>query len=307
MLSAMKLNVIKLRPVWFTISAVTIGLSIVFLATWGLKQGIEFTGGSLLALRFPSRPTVTEATQVIQSDSTLNVGSVIAQPVGGDEMQFRLRNISEKEHQAVVALFTEKYPGVTEQRFDAIGPVLGEELRKKSVQGLIITMLAILGYIAYVFRKVSAPVESWKYGVVTIITALHDIIIPIGVFVFLGRFYGTEINTPFIAAILTVMGYSVTDTIVVLDRVRENLQKMTGSFESIVAASLRQTYLRSFNTSVTTLLTLFAIFFFGGKSLHDFTLTLIIGIITGTYSSIFIASPLLVTIEGWSRRKKLQK
>lgn len=294
----------KLRPVWYAFSAITITLSIVLLVVWGLKQGIEFTGGSLLAVRFPQRPSPTEVTQVIQQDTKLNIGNVVAQPVGDQDMQFRLRHLEENEHQMILADLQQKYPGVTEQRFDAIGPVLGEELRQKSVQGLGIVLLAILAYVAYVFRKVSAPVQSWKYGLITLFTAFHDVIIPIGVFAFLGKFYGTEIGTPFIAAILTVMGYSVTDTIVVLDRVRENLQKMSGSFESIVAASLKQTYLRSFNTSVATLLTLFAIFFFGGKSLHDFTLTLIIGILVGTYSSIFIASPMLVTWEAWSRRRK---
>ncbi len=299
----MKFSIMKLRPIWYAISASTIILSVVFFAMWGLKQGIEFTGGSLLAVRFSVRPSTTEVTQVVQQ-STPNLGAIVAQPIGEQDMQFRLRNLDEKEHQAVVVALQKKYPGLTEQRFDAIGPVLGEELRQKSIQGLVLVLLAIMAYVAYVFRKVSAPIKSWKYGAVTLFTAFHDVIIPIGVFVLLGKFSGVEIGTPFIAAILTVMGYSVTDTIVVLDRVRENLQKMTGSFESIVEASLRQTYMRSFNTSAATLLTLFAIFFFGGKSLHDFTLTLIIGILVGTYSSIFVASPLLVTWEAWSRRKK---
>lgn len=300
----MKFSVMKFRSLWYAFSATTILVSIVLFATWGLKQGIEFTGGSLLAVHFPNRPAATEVAQAIQQDAKLNLGSVVAQPVGEQDMQFRLRHLDEKEHQTLMADLLQKYPGITEQRFDAIGPVLGEELRQKSIQGLIIVLLAIMAYVAYVFRKVSAPVQSWKYGLITIFTAFHDVIIPIGVFAILGKFYGTEVGTPFIAAILTVLGYSVTDTIVVLDRVRENLQKMTGSFESIVAASLKQTYLRSFNTSVATLLTLFAIFFFGGKSLHDFTLTLIIGIAVGTYSSIFIASPLLVTWDAWSRRAK---
>jgi preprotein translocase subunit SecF len=299
----MKFSIMKLRPIWYAISAITIILSVAFFATWGLKQGIEFTGGSLLAVRFSARPSTTEVSQVVQQ-ATPNLGSIVAQPIGEQDMQFRLRNLDEKEHQAVVTALQQKYPGLTEQRFDAIGPVLGEELRQKSIQGLVLVLLAIMAYVAYVFRKVSAPIKSWKYGAITLFTAFHDVIIPIGVFAVLGKFSGVEIGTPFIAAILTVMGYSVTDTIVVLDRVRENLQKMTGSFESIVEASLKQTYLRSFNTSVTTLLTLFAIFFFGGKSLHDFTLTLIIGIAVGTYSSIFVASPLLVTWEAWSRRKK---
>ncbi|MBP7133684.1 protein translocase subunit SecF [Patescibacteria group bacterium] len=303
----MKLNVISLRPLWYTLSAIMILGSLILLGTWGLKQGIEFTGGSLLVVQFTNRPSPTEVSQTIQQKDQDNLGQFVAQPIGDRDMQFRLRNLSEKEHENLTTILAEAYPGTTEQRFDAIGPVLGEELRNKSVQGLIVVLLAIMAYVAYVFRKVSAPVQSWKYGLITLIAAFHDVIVPVGVFCILGRFFGTEIGTPFIAAILTVMGYSVTDTIVVLDRVRENLPKMSTSFKEVVAASLRQTYLRSFNTSVTTLLTLFAIFFFGGKSLHDFTLTLIIGILVGTYSSIFIASPLLVTWNEWSQRRAVKK
>jgi preprotein translocase subunit SecF len=210
------------------------------------------------------------------------------------------------ESREVVDHLKTKYPHSTELRFDAIGPVLGEELRKKSLEGLLVIFLAILAYVAYAFRKVSFPIKAWKYGVVTLIAAFHDVIVPLGVFSVLGHFYGVEIGTPFIAAILTIMGYSITDTIVVMDRVRENLQKTTGTFASVVDLSIRQTALRSFNTSIATLLTLFAIFLFGGSSLHDFTLALIIGIAVGTYSSIFIASPLLVTWDTWARGKKSQ-
>jgi preprotein translocase subunit SecF len=180
---------------------------------------------------------------------------------------------------------------------------VGEELRKKSFQGLVVVLLAILAYVAYTFRKVSAPVQSWKYGLVTIFTAFHDVIVPLGVFAWLGHRYDVEVGTSFIAAILTILGYSITDTVVVLDRIRENLPKSDGTFAEIVERSVHQTFLRSINTSFTTLVTLAAVHFFGGSSLHDFTLTLMIGIGVGTYSSIFIASPLLVTWHKWSQRK----
>ena len=157
---------------------------------------------------------------------------------------------------------------------------------------------------AYAFRKVSAPVQSWKYGLITILAAFHDVLIPVGVFAALGQFYGTEIGTPFIAALLTILGYSITDTIVVMDRIRENLQKQSAKFSEIVQISVEQTFLRSFNTSVTTLLALVAIFLFGGETLKEFTLTLIIGISVGTYSSIFLASPLLVTMERMKAKRK---
>ncbi len=296
-------SVVSLRAVWFTISAIVIAASIAALAVWGLHQGIEFTGGSLLVMRFENRPAPADAAAEIQKTPNVDVGTVVAQPVGDTDLQFRLRSLGGEESRAVVDHLKTSYANSTELRFDAIGPVLGDELRKKSVQGLIVILLAILAYVAYAFRKVSFPIKSWKYGVVTLIAAFHDVIVPLGVFAFLGHFHGFEIGTPFIAAILTIMGYSITDTIVVMDRLRENLQKTSGNFASIVDLSIRQTAMRSFNTSVATLLTLFAIFFFGGSSLHEFTLALIIGIAVGTYSSIFVAAPLLVTWDTWARGK----
>ena len=301
----MTLNVTRWRVLWYSISGLSIGLSLLFLGLWGLKQGIEFTGGSLLVTHFAEqRPSVGEATGILNQISEVKLGSIVAQPVGEMDMQFRLPSLTEDEHQKVFVALKKQYPNVSELRFDAIGPVLGEELRHKSVRGLIVVLLAIMAYVAYVFRKVSAPVQSWKYGAITLFTAFHDVIVPIGVFALLGHVANVEIGTSFIAAVLTVMGYSITDTIVVMDRVRENLQKMSGSFLSIVEASIHQTFLRSFNTSVATLLTLFAIYFFGGASLHEFTLALIIGIAVGTYSSIFVASPLLVSWERFSRNRK---
>lgn len=294
-------SVVALRRVWFTLSGIAIIASLAAVAMWGLRQGIEFTGGSLLVMHFEQRPTPAEATAEIQKTPNVNVGPVVAQPVGDSDIQFRMRSLEGTESREVVDHLKSVYASSTEQRFDAIGPVIGQELRRKSIEGLIVILLAILVYVAYAFRGVSFPVKSWKYGVVTLLAAFHDVIVPVGVFAFLGHFYGIEIGTPFIAAILTIMGYSITDTIVVMDRIRENLQKMSGTFESVVDTSIRQTFLRSFNTSATTLLTLFAIFFFGGSSLHDFTLALIVGIAVGTYSSIFVASPLLVTWDMWAR------
>lgn len=298
----MKQNVISLRWIWYTLSALMIGLSIVFLVIWGLKQGIDFTGGSQMSLRFQARPSSSEVQQVLDQ-AKLDTGEVVIQPVGDTDMHVRLKTLTEDEHQKLSQTIKQKYPTSIELSFDAIGPVVGQELRQKAIQGLIIALLAILAYVAYAFRKVSVPVKSWKYGLVTIFTAFHDVIVPVGVFALLGHFRGVEIGTSFIAAILTILGYSITDTIVVFDRIRENLQKRNGTFEEIVALSVRQTFLRSFSTSMTTLLVLFAIYFFGGASLHEFTLTLIIGIAVGTYSSIFIASPLLVSWQKLSARK----
>lgn len=299
----MKLHVIALRKVWYVLSTIMIGASIASFAMWGLKQGIEFTGGSLLAVRFENRPSVQEFEATVKATG-VDLGAIVVQPAGDKEMQMRSKALSQEDRTKVFDAIKSKDEKVQELRFDTIGPTIGEELRQKSVRGLIIALILIMAYVAYTFRKVSMPVQSWKYGLVTIFTAFHDIIVPIGVFSVLGHFTGVEIGTPFIAAILTILGYSITDTIVVLDRIRENLQKSSGTFEEIVERSVHQSFLRSFNTSVTTLLTLVAIYLFGGGSLHDFTLTLIIGIATGTYSSIFIASPLLVTWQKWSQKQK---
>lgn len=298
----MKFTVVQWRWAWYLISGVTIATALFGFVTWGLKQGIEFTGGSLMAVRFEGdRPSPGELSSLITTTDA-DLGGVVVQPVADKDAQFRLKPMTEEQHQAILDALHAKYGEVTELRFDAIGPVIGEELRTKSIRGLIIVLVAIALYVAYAFRKVSAPVQSWKYGLVTIFAAFHDVIIPVGVFSFLGHFSGVEIGTPFIAAILTILGYSITDTIVVMDRIRENLQRLSGSFEEIVSTSVRQTFLRSFNTSATTLLTLVAVYLFGGESLHEFTLTLIIGIAVGTYSSIFIASPLLVTWEKFRKK-----
>ncbi len=297
----MTFSVTKYRAVSYAFSAVLILGSLIALGAFGLKQGIEFTGGSLMAIRFEQRPASVEVEQVLR-DAIPDLGSVITQPAGDEDIQIRLKTLTEDEHVKASEAIKAKWASSQELRFDAIGPVIGQELRTKSVQGLIIVLIAIMAYVAWAFRKVSAPVQSWKYGLITILTAFHDTILPLGVFALLGHFAGIEIGTPFVAAILTILGYSITDTIVILDRVRENLSKSDGTFAHIIDISTRQSFFRSLNTSVTTLLTLVAIFFFGGASLHEFTLALIIGIATGTYSSLFVAAPLLLTVDKFSKR-----
>ena len=219
-------------------------------------------------------------------------------------MQIRTKELTEANYQTILAAIKAKHGGVEELRFDTIGPVIGAELRSKSLQGVAVALLLILLYIAYMFRKVSAPVVSWKYGVVTMLAAAHDIIIPLGVFAALGHFRGVQVGTPFVAAVLTILGYSITDTIVVMDRIRENLPRMKASFEEVVEFSLRQTALRSIYTSLTTLMALLAVFFFGGSSLHEFTLSMIIGIAVGTYSSIFVAPMALVSWNAFDQKRK---
>src|SRR3989339_122585 len=266
-------QIIQKRGIWITISTILVALSIIALFIWGLKFGIDFTGGSLLEVRFKNeRPAINDVQKAVED---LDLGSLITQNVGDQGTILRFQNISEDKHQ--------------------------EELKRKSITAIVIVLIVIVLYIAWAFRKVSRPVASWKYGISAIIALFHDVIIVVGAFAVLGRFYGIEVNAPFVAAILTVLGYSVNDTIVVFDRVRENLPKSDDNFEETINTSVNDTITRSINTSFTTILVLLAIFFFGGDSIKDFVLALSIGIFIGTYSSIFLASPILVIWEKVTR------
>lgn len=235
----------------------------------------------------------------------LGYKDVIVQTTSTGGALLRMESLTEEKHQSLLQDLKKTYGDKTvEQKFDSIGPVIGSELRRTAATGILIILIAIGLYVAFAFRKVTAPVESWKYGVLTIITAFHDVVVPLGLFAILGKFLNWEIDTAFVAAILTVLGYSITDTIVVFDRTRENLiKRVNPSFEETVDLSIRQTIRRSLSTSMTTLLCLAAIFFFGGETTKPFALALIVGIFAGTYSSIFLASPALVTWYKWAQKK----
>lgn len=300
-------KIIQKRKIWLSISGVAIVASIIFLSIWGLNFGIDFTGGSLLEVKFLNERPSTSDTQSVLGD--LNLGSLLVQPVDENGMILRFQDITEAKHQETLLRLAKLAGGeeavlsneVEELRFDSVGPSIGQELKQKSTSAIILVLIFIVLYIAWVFRKVSKPVASWKYGVAAIIALFHDVIITIGIFSLLGEFYNVEINSAFVAAILTVLGYSVNDTIIVFDRLRENLPKSHEDFEGTVNTSVNQTILRSINTSFTTLLVLLSILFFGGSSIQAFVLALSIGIFVGTYSSIFIASPVLVI---WEKMNK---
>lgn len=292
-------QVIQKRKIWLTVSGLMVGLSVAALAVLGLNFGIDFTGGSLLEVKFLNeRPAASEAQKAL---GDLDLGSLIVQPAGDDGMIFRFQDTTEEKHQQVLTALN-LLSAVEELRYDSVGPSIGQELKTKSLYAVVIVIIAIILYIAWSFRKVSKPVASWKYGLAANIALFHDVMIVLGVFAVLGKFAGVEINTPFVAAILTVLGYSVNDTIVVFDRVRENLPKSDEDFENTVNISVNQTISRSINTALTTLLVLLSIFFFGGSTIRDFALALSIGVFVGTYSSIFLASPILVIWEKFRNR-----
>jgi len=287
-------KIIQKKNIWLAISGVLFVIFLAAMLAWGLKLGIDFTGGSLLEVSFKgSRPTVA---RVEAGLAELKLSSLIVQPAGEQDLQLKFQETSEEVHQSVLAKLNRLAPA-EELRFESVGPSIGQELKTKSLYAIFFVLVAVLIYISYVFRKVSKPVASWKYGLSAIIAMFHDAVITVGVFAVLGHVYGTEINTAFVAAVLTVLGYSVHDSIVVFDRIRENLPKSDLDFPGTVNMSLNQTLLRSLNTSLTTLLVLTSIVIFGGDTIRPFALALAIGIFIGTYSSIFFASPLLVIWE----------
>lgn len=292
--------IIKYRKIWYAFSLLIFIASLFAIFKFGLKQGIDFTGGALLEAEYAVKPDVIAIKQKIDR---LSLGNAVVQPSGDKNIIIRMRDLSEAEHQKVLSAVLSVGQG-KEIRFDSIGPVIGKEMKKKSVTAMILVIVMIILYIAFAFRKVSQPVNSFYYGLMAVAALIHDVTLPAGVFAVLGHYYGVEVDTLFVTALLTVLGFSVHDTIVVFDRIRENLRNSAdkNNFEAVVGASVNQTIGRSINTSLTVILVLLAIFFLGGESTKYFSLVLLIGVSIGTYSSIFLASPLLVTLQKFKSR-----
>jgi len=297
-------NIIAKKNLWFSLSGILSIISLVALLIWGLKLSIDFTGGSLLEVAYqPSRPSVEKITEILQP---LNLESLRVQPSGDNEFFVRFESVDEPRHQEILGVlknvqFDNQTLQGQELKFESIGPTIGNELKSKAVQAIVLVLILIIAYIAYAFRHVSKPVASWKYGVAAVIALFHDIFVVIGIYAILGHFLNVEVDILFVTALLTILGFSVHDTIVTFDRTRENLFKIKGqSFEEIVNLSVNETIVRSLNTSLTTLFALLAVYIFGGESIRYFVLALILGVIIGTYSSIFIASPLVVL---WNSKK----
>ena len=296
------LDIIKYKKISFTLSAILVGASIILLLVFGLNLGIDFTGGSLIQLKFDQRPSVERVKDTLKP---MNLGSLRVQPTEENSMILKMEFIEEETHQEILKRLRSEFASennkITEERVNTIGPAISSELKENSIYAAVGVILAIIGYIAYTFRRVSKPVASWKYGLTAIFALVHDVLITMGVFAVLGYWLKVEINIPFAVAMLTVLGYSVNDTIVVFDRIREKLSKLgVAKFKKSIIEGVNDTLVRSMNTSFTTLGVLFALFIFGGNSIHFFSLALIIGIGLGTYSSIFLASPLLYT---WKKLK----
>ena len=257
---------------------------------FGLPLGIDFTGGSILEVAYETPPDVMLLQSKVQG---LNLGGTMLQPVGKNGILLRTRPLSEPERVALTNAV-----GGRVVRFDSIGPVIGSELRAKSLWGISVVILLIVLYITFAFRKVSRPVASWKYGLTAVAALVHDMIVPTGFYALYAHYTGAEVDVLFVTAILAILGFSVHDTIVVFDRIRENLMKAPRgeTFDATVGKSLSQTFTRSINTSLTVALVLVSLIIFGGASTTHFAVLLLAGIIAGTYSSIFLASPLLTFV-----------
>ena len=295
--------IVKYRKIFYALSLVLLALSVFAIVRYGLNLGTDFIGGTLLEVKYEEgRPELEELNSAVLD---LELGSILIQPTGEQNYTLKLRNISETEKEALFeALTLGGKKAFTQERLSEVGPTLGKELRNKGVVAITLVVLLIILYIAFVFRQVSKHhVKSWKYGVAAIVALTHDIIISAGAMALLGHFSGAEADALFLTALLTILGLSVNDTIVVFDRIRENLHRHpTVKFEEVVGISLRETYIRSINTTVVIVIVLVSLLVWGPASTYYFALILLIGMMVGTYSSIFIASNILISWEKFGQR-----
>lgn len=293
--------IINYRKIFFILSSITIIFSFYAMVVKGINYSIDFKGGSIKEVSYLPIETATKGgvnrpdIEILKKNlDGAGFSDARIQMAGENEVMVKTRALSGDEPQKLSQALSVPGFNMEEKRSSSIGPTIGKELRSKALIAIVMVILGIVFFIAYTFRRVSKPISSWKYGVVTSITLLHDIIVPAGIFIWLGK----EIDTLFVVALLSVMGISVHDTIVVFDRIRENLKtKLSNDFATTVGKSLEQTFSRSINTSLTVMFVLATLYFFGPASTKDFAMILWIGIFVGTYSSIFIASPLLVVLE----------
>ena len=277
------MNIIKYKYFFFALSLLIIIPGLIAFKVWGLKLGVDFAGGTLWEIKFTDAKNAINH-QEIQKLFTENQAQVSAVANTSDKsVLVRMKNSDEEKINNLKSKLTEKYGKVEDSRLDTVGPAVSKELAQKAVKAIIITILGIVLYVTWAFRKVPKPTSGIAFGVCTIIALVHDVVVVVGIFAILGHFFNVEIDSLFITALLTVLGFSVHDTIVVFDRIRENLKKHDYSFEQIVNHSVLQTFARSLNTSLTVLFVLLALLLFGGECIKSFVVALLIGVISGTY------------------------
>lgn len=298
------MNIIGKKNIYFLISIIVIIPGLVSILLFGMKQSIDFTGGSRFSLVFPKTVT-NQTTQKIQSvfkNQKIEVSSI---QKSDKNVFIRTAAIEQKKHQAILDALKKRVGTFKEQNYESIGPTVGAETTLNAIKSVVFASILIVLYIAWSFRKVPKPASSIRFGICAVIALIHDVLVVVGIFSLLGHFFGVEIDSLFVTAVLTVIGFSVHDTIVVFDRIRENLKRMPNSdFATVVNDSILQTFGRSLNTSLTVIVVLFTLLLFGGETIRWFVVALLVGIISGTYSSIFNAAPLLVLWQEWEQKRK---
>ncbi|MBI2038949.1 MAG: protein translocase subunit SecF [Candidatus Niyogibacteria bacterium] len=297
--------IIRYRRWFYVFSGILLLGSSAALIIFGLNPGIDFTGGALIEAEFlGERPPIETLRERLAG---AGFAEARIQEAGERGVLARFRDVRDQEHRQILSALADSAASdtiVNEKRFDSIGPTIGAELRRKAFVAIALVLALILAFVSWAFRHAQRPMASWKYAVTAIAALAHDVLLPAGLFAVLGRVAGVEADALFVTALLTILGFSVHDTIVVFDRIRENLRKTPNDdFESVVGRSLNETFARSLATSFALFCVIAALFWFGADVTRYFALTLLAGIIFGTYSSLFLASPLLVTWQKWSERR----
>ncbi len=291
------MNIMKHKKIWFGISLAIIIPGVISIALWGLRLGIDFTGGAKIEIQ-----GTQDSQKVVEIVKKEGIPDPVIQKTGTNSLIIRSKEIPEDKHRKVVKSLQQELK-VKETSFETVGPTVSADITKKAFELVAFASVLIVLFLAYSFRKVPKPVSSWQFGVCAVIALLHDVLVMLGVFSILGHFFNIEIDSMFVVAALTVIGFSVHDTIVVFDRIRENLiRRGSEDFEELANASVLETFSRSLNTSFLTFLVLLTLFLLGGESTQIFVLALLVGIATGTYSSIFNAAPMLVVWQNWKNK-----
>lgn len=297
------MNILGTRKIWFSLSIIGVIIGIIAISLFGFKTGIDFAGGTILEIQVTKSQDsgIDNKLVIINSYKELVDLDVAVQTVEENRYMIRSKQLSNDQKNEILTHLQESFVSVEELRFESVDPTISYDIVRKAILAVILAVLAILFYVAYTFRKIPKPLSSWRFSIAAIIALMHDMIILLGVYAIVSKYFGAEVDGLFITALLTLLGFSVHDTIVTFDRIRENLHRRAGEDVNIIINdSVVETIVRSINTSFTLLLVLVAMFFFGGNTLKFFTLALIVGVLVGTYSSIFIAAPVLL----WGRPDK---
>lgn len=293
------MNLMKHRKIWYTISLLIIIPGFFALIFWGLKPSIDFTGGSKLEIR-----GITETQKAKEFADKNGLENTTVQKIGDEGVSLRFKEIDENKHKELRDKLGELGEGVQELSFETVGPTISQDITRKAFIAVALASLIIIIYVAYSFRRVPKPTNSWEFGVTAVIALLHDTIVVVGVFSILGHYFNVEVDPLFITALLTVIGFSVHDTIVIYDRIRENLiRKGSEDFERIINLSVVEMLPRTLNTTFLVWAILLILLLLGGSTIKYFVLALVIGIFSGTYSSILNATPLLITWQNIKKRR----